>query len=570
MKTATFPADFSTDRTLVDEFRCSLDSPSAPSLLDELRRSFLIRPRDWDNLPESARAELQLETSRDGLLAQLIELDLLTDYQASRISNGNTFGLILGNYRVLGRLGSGATGVVFKAEHLRLPRLVAIKVVPSSHGDDPRHLKRFANEMWSVAQLQHPNIIGAIDTGEVSDPAQPSRILHYFVMEYVPGQDLQEHIAAQGPLPVAKACDLIYQLASALVETDKHHLIHRDLKPSNVLLASDGTAKLLDFGLARQLRSRMTEPGSALGTIDYLAPEQARDASSVDIRADIYGLGGILFWCLTGRTPFPSHDHAVQDLLRRLSQPPPSARAVRSDIPSELDAVVSQMLAVEPGERYSTPQAVMQALLPFRQPEAVSVPVSPPAARANQPQFQLAECEPTAPRLHQILIVDDETNIRLLTRQALQTEGMQCDEAANGALALEAIYVKRYDLVLTDIDMPEMTGPEMLRKLRETPPYPNLKVIMISGRASPNEMAQLLAAGADDFLSKPMSLMQLRARIKAVLRLKEAQDRADRLSQSLLKVNQQLERNLTATQRELASSHSSQIIASKMGDCTTA
>jgi CheY-like chemotaxis protein len=292
----------------------------------------------------------------------------------------------------------------------------------------------------------------------------------------------------------------------------------------------------------------MTAPGLALGTIDYLAREQAHDASAVDIRADIYGLGGVLFWCLTGRTPFPSQGNAVQDLLRRLKQPPPSVRMFRSDIPAALDAVVMRMMAVEPGERYPNPQAVMQALTPFRQAESspapksmttpvnISAPVSSPS--------DARELRAPAPRLHRILIVDDEPNIRQLTRHALQTEGIQCDEAANGALAFEAIHAQRYDLVLSDIDMPEMTGPEMLRRLREAPPYPHLKVILVSGRATPNEMAQLLAAGADDFLTKPMSLMQLRARIKAALRNKDAQNNADVMSQNLMLINQQLERRV--------------------------
>jgi serine/threonine protein kinase len=220
-------------------------------LLRELRSSLLIRPRDWDALTDAVRCDLARDHDRDRLLGRLIELDLLTPYQVSRINAGSTFGLILGNYRVLSPLGSGASGIVYKAEHLRLPRRVAIKVLPVAPDNDASQLQRFDDEMWSVAQLQHPSIIGAVDTGEVSDPNHPTRVLHYFVIEYVPGLDLQKHVEAHGPMPVDKACGLIHQLASALVETDKHHLVHRDLKPSNVLLASDGTAKLLDFGLAR-------------------------------------------------------------------------------------------------------------------------------------------------------------------------------------------------------------------------------------------------------------------------------------------------------------------------------
>jgi serine/threonine protein kinase len=130
----------------------------------------------------------------------------------------------------------------------------------------------------------------------------------------------------------------------------------------------EGQAKLLDFGLARHLPNRMTEPGTVLGTIEYMAPEQASDAASVDIRADLYGLGGTLFWCLTGQTPFEPQESFVLELAARRSQPAPSARARRAhgpEVHAELDAVVARLLAPDPADRYPTPQAVMQALLPF-------------------------------------------------------------------------------------------------------------------------------------------------------------------------------------------------------------
>ena len=139
--------------------------------------------------------------------------------------------------------------------------------------------------------------------------------------------------AATGRWPPAQACDLIYQVASALAEAHKHDLVHRDIKPSNVRVTPEGQAKLLDFGLARHFRHRLTEPGTLLGTIDYMAPEQMQDASSVDIRADIYGLGGTLFWCLTGRTPFRAAGQLASGPGHRLTQPPPSVRVLRPESP---------------------------------------------------------------------------------------------------------------------------------------------------------------------------------------------------------------------------------------------
>lgn len=526
----------------------------ARRLLAELQSSLLIRPQDWSNLSENIRTELQASTDAKNLLLQLVALNLITDYQANRIHSGNRFGLILGNYRVLNRLGRGGMGEVFKAEHLRLPRMAAIKVLSFCGEWNSTHVQRFENEVWSVAQLQHPNIVNAIDAGEIRSPDPDSPSLHYFVMEYVPGQDLQLYVEERGPLSPANACDLIHQLASALAETDKHNLIHRDIKPSNVQVTPEGVVKLLDFGLARHPRGRLTEPGAVMGTIDYLAPEQALDASSVDIRADIYGLGGILFYCLTGELPFPSTGNAIQDLSKRLREKPPSIRARRPELPEELDAIVRRMMALEPGDRFLTPTAVMRALAPFLQ----SNPRGPSRTGRESsvdlllqlPELQLSHRDSVRVLPHQALIVDDEPNIRKMTMLALQAEGIQCDEAGDGVAALQAISSKTYDVILSDIDMPEMTGPELLQRLRQSPPTPHLKIIMFSGRASQNEMSQLMAAGADDYLTKPLSITQLRNRVQCALRLKDAQDRSDKLNQNLMAANQQLSKILA--EREAA------------------
>src|SRR5207247_5220008 len=142
------------------------------------------------------------------------------------ISAVTTFGLILGNYRVLDRLGAGGMGVVFRAEHIQMRKQVAIKVLPFGPDHDPRILRRFMTEIRAIAQLQHPNIVGAIDAGETTDKS--GKVLHFFVMEYVPGQDLEEYVRARGPLAPTEACDLVHQMASALAEANKHNLVHRD------------------------------------------------------------------------------------------------------------------------------------------------------------------------------------------------------------------------------------------------------------------------------------------------------------------------------------------------------
>jgi putative two-component system response regulator len=529
-------------------------------LVCNLLSSSILLAEDWDAAEPAILQDILGRPTTAQALARLVEQRLLTRYQADRIEAGTHFGLVLGNYRVLDRLGAGGMGVVFKGEHLEMRRPVAIKVFHLTPEQDPRLLSRFRGEMRAVAQLQHPNIVAAFDAGKVADPKSGLPVLRYFVMEFVPGQDLEAYVKEKGPFPAAKACDLTHQVACALAEVHKYHLVHRDLKPSNILLTAEDHAKLLDFGLARHFHIRLTEPGIALGTIDYLAPEQARDASKVDIRADIYGLGGTLFWCLTGRVPFPAQGSIAEDLARRFTQPPPSVRESRPEVPAELDAVVARMLAINPEERFPSPAALKQALLPFLRPEAREHLVAP-ADQAAAEQRALAGTPGALSRIYRVLVVDDEPAIRTFSRHILQAEGIQCEEAPNGARGLEAARAKGIDLVLLDVDMPNMNGIEVLRRLREAPPCPHLKVLMISGQSSSDELARILLAGADDYLTKPFSMIQLQGRVKAALRLKEAQDRSEMLNAQLLAINAEQERSLSSRDSDLVHARNALVLA---------
>jgi response regulator RpfG family c-di-GMP phosphodiesterase/serine/threonine protein kinase len=529
-------------------------------LLEEWLREALVLPEDWEALPAAAQQEILASPDAETVLSRLVANGLLTEYQAGRISAGTVFGLVLGNYRILDRLGAGGMAVVFRAEHLDLRHRVAIKVLPLGCCEDSRLESRFATEMRAVARLHHPNIVAALDAGTVASPTPEGPVLRYFVMEYVPGPDLEEYVNRHGPLAPAHACSVIHQVAGALAETHRYDLVHRDIKPSNILVTPEGQAKLLDFGLARQYPGRLTQPGALLGTLDYMAPEQARDASSVDIRADLYALGGTLFWCLTGRLPFTDDGPVSERLVRRMTERPPAVRQYRPEVPRELDAVVARLLATDPADRFATPQDVMRALVPFLKPETGEhAPVLPEVLAARQPLTR--DNTTGTPRRHRILIADDEDGVRLLCRSLLQAEGLQCDEAPDGLAALEAASRAAYDLVLLDVDMPGLTGPNVLRRLREAPPGPHLKVLMVSGHCSPDEMVEMLRAGADDYLAKPFSIVQLRGRVQAALRLKDAQDRSEMLTRHLLAVNAELERNLYARDSDLVQARNALVLA---------
>ncbi|MFL5339570.1 MAG: protein kinase domain-containing protein [Gemmataceae bacterium] len=521
-------------------------------LVDELIHTSLVLADDWQALPEAARDYVYSAIDQNDLIDRLVQQNMLTDYQSSRIKAGTIYGLVLGNYRVLDRVGAGGMGIVFRAEHLLLRRIVAVKVLPLSRDQDPRVLRRFLTEMRTVASLQHPNIVAATDAGQIfpSEPNLP--ILHYLVMEFVNGRDLEDIVTRDGPMGISLVCDLIHQVAGALSEANSQNLVHRDIKPSNILLNGKNQAKLLDFGLARELGHNLTEPGSLLGTIDYMSPEQTQDPSSVDIRADIYGLGATLYWCLTQKVPFPTQNTLSQQIARRLREPPPSVRVRRPEVSPELDAVVMKMMAIRADDRHQTPQAVMRALLPFiRDSRNAVVPTTPNVADTV---WELADAELSGAANTRILIVDDEPGIVSYCKAILHDSKAVCDAAASAEEALDALTRNTYDLILLDVVLPGQSGFELLQKMRERPACQNIRAIMMSGSVSADDLAQMLALGADDYLTKPFGAFQLRARVDGALRLGAAVRRVDSLSAHVRAVTHDLERQLEARQDELRQS----------------
>jgi len=542
---------------------------SPADLVRELLACQVLHEEDWELLPADAAEEVRCCKDALGLLGILVRHRLLTDYQAGQIALGRYRSLILAGYRLCEPLGAGGMAVVFRAEHIGLRRPVALKVLRFAGTEDPVLLRRFLLETRSVAQLHHPNIVTVFDAGRVRELAPGVGILHYLAMEHLQGRNLEDMVKKEGPLPIHRACDLISQVAGALDEAHNHHLVHRDVKPANVFVVAGMRAKLLDFGVAQDFHARTTEQGMVLGTVDFMAPEQAQDASSVDIRADIYSLGGTLYWCLTGKVPFPDTGTAVQALVRRATQLPPSLRLIRPDLPAELDTVVQRMMALNLPERYQDPRAVLQALYPFCH-LAGGGPIGKRAEQAP-PLGALPPLEGQSlslARRHRLLVVDDEPENRNLSAMILHGEGIDCEQAASGPEALEALHKGPFDLVLLDMQMPGMSGEEVLGCLRREPPSPHLKVILTSGASAPDHMAWLMDSGADDFLPKPFSLVQLRARVRTALRLKDAQDLSDQLRRHLQAANNILEKDLLARESDLVLARNVLVLAlAKLVEC---
>jgi urea transport system substrate-binding protein len=269
----------------------------------------------------------------------------------------------LPGYEILGEAGRGGMGVVYKARQLSLQRLVAIKVIPFGGAAEAQVIARFHQERLLTARLTHPNLVAAHDAGGVAG-------LPYFVMEFVEGTGLDALVRQRGPLPVAEACEAVRQAALGLQHIHEHGLVHRDIKPSNLMVTPSGLVKVLDLGLARLANepgqeSQITSPGQFLGTLDYMAPEQCDNSHTVDIRADIYGLGCTLYHLLTGGPPFAAFSSPYQKLKAHAEAPVPPVRERRPEVPQPLAAALQRMLAKERQRRFATPADVVAALDSF-------------------------------------------------------------------------------------------------------------------------------------------------------------------------------------------------------------
>ncbi len=321
------------------------------------------------------------------LAAVLVRDGLLTYFQADQLLQGKWKRFFIGKYKVLERVGTGGMGQVFLCEHKLMRRRVAVKVLPAAKAQDASSLDRFQREARAVAALDHPNIVRAYDIDQDDG-------LHFLVMEYVDGTSLHDLVRKFGPLDPLRACHYVYGAAVGLEHAHEMGLIHRDIKPGNILVNRSGVVKVLDMGLARffnddedQLTRKYDE--NILGTADYLAPEQAIDSHSVDIRADLYSLGGTFYYLLTGQPPFPEGTVA-QKLLWHQTRDPAPVRSVRPQVPEEVAAVVARMMAKDPARRYQTPAEVMAALAVW-----VQTPIPPPSDK-EMPQLSPAAIGPGA------------------------------------------------------------------------------------------------------------------------------------------------------------------------------
>ncbi len=303
-----------------------------------------------DTLKDFLPPKTDLKDGKE-LARELIRKKMLTEYQAQELYQGKGKALVLGNYVIQEKIGAGGMGQVFKAQHRRMKRIVAVKLLPTALMKDPAVVARFEREVTAAARLNHPNIVTAFDADKVNDA-------HFLVMECVEGSDLAALVKKNGPFPVEQAVNYILQAARGLEAAHAEGIVHRDIKPANLLLDKKGTVKILDMGLARiggdaPGQAELTNTGTVMGTVDYMAPEQALNTKTADARADIYSLGCSLYYLLTGKATYDG-DTLMAKLLAHRDQPIPSIREVRPEVPEQVEAVFRKMVAKHIDHRYQT------------------------------------------------------------------------------------------------------------------------------------------------------------------------------------------------------------------------
>lgn len=344
---------------------------TSDEFLDLLEKSGLLPERKVAGIAEDLGREGAL--SGNELAKRLIRQQLITRYQAGRLLDGHYRGFFIDNYRLLEVLGAGGMGRVYLARNTQTGQDVALKILSEKHKHDAGMLARFRLEARAGLTLEHPNIVRTYELRQ----SEGGFGNWYLVAEFVEGISFQELLLHQGLLNWPQACDFIRQAAEALRHAHAAGLVHRDIKAANLLVDHEGHVKILDFGLAllhdeneSEFSLTMIFGHDCIGTLEYMAPEQARASQTVDGRADLYSLGVTLFWLMTGAFPF-RNGAATLNPEQYAAAWEQARRKLPKELPAELVTVLSRMLAREPEQRYQSAAEVSKALTPFAQRQPV-------------------------------------------------------------------------------------------------------------------------------------------------------------------------------------------------------
>jgi serine/threonine protein kinase len=365
-------------------------SPSQQFVRNIMRSGLL----DQNELSAAVRgASSEVRHNPTALADFLVNSGKLSHFQAHKLLQGTWQGLVLGPYQVLAPLGRGGMGSVYLARDTRTMSLVALKVLPPKKArEGDRALARFKREMDLARKVSHPNLTRTFDAGSIQG-------VYYIAMEYIPGQSLHRLVANDGPLPVASAARLFAEVAAGLGHAHRQGLIHRDLKPSNIMVTPNRHAKLLDLGLAIDVTEELPDDkavvggqGYILGTMDYIAPEQAEDSTKVSSRSDIYAMGCSLYYVLTGRPPFPGGT-SVQKMQRHRNEMPERLGNLNPTVSDDFSVLVERMMAKSPADRPATAEEVRTELLTWAAGEPELPPDPPPRLSEHQLVVELESAQ---------------------------------------------------------------------------------------------------------------------------------------------------------------------------------
>jgi len=368
-------------------------SESAPvDLLPIMRSSGILSERQLAEIKSKIlQGDYPMDSSE--LADRLVSDRVLTAFQAKRFLSNRPHGLIVGRYTILDRIGSGSMGRVYRAHHVMMDRIVALKIIAPEIASNERVVARFQREMKLVGRLDHPNVVRAFDADQIN------KVL-YIVMEFVPGSSLSERLR-KGPVPLPEMVDYAAQACLGLAHAHGQGIVHRDIKPSNILLTEDRKVKILDLGLgvlmeADSASTFATADGIAVGTVDYMSPEQAC-GREVDGRSDLYGLACAMYHLMTGKLPFPG-ESPIERLGKRISGRHVPITEHLPNAPSNLVRVMDRMMAHKPNERYATAVEAAEALQNLIRPKVKSVsPKEPVAAPAPDEQAAVVPTGPAEP-----------------------------------------------------------------------------------------------------------------------------------------------------------------------------
>ena len=356
--------------------------PPARGFLADLLAHALLAADDLARFLAALGDRVPTLATRERCGDALVHLGFLTAYQRTRAAAGQWAGLVFGPYRVLDRLGGGTVGVVFRGEHAFLKRPVAIKVLTGQSDDEPERLTRFVAEARCLAGLSHPHVIGIHDAGVTRSGGEE---VWYQVLELAAG-DLEARVYEEGRQPVGRLAAWGWQAAVGLHAAHQAGLVHRDVKPSNLLLTAAGHLKVGDFGLARRYDARITGHKSAVGSIEFMAPEQLDGPTAAGPPADVYGLGVSAFWAVCGKLPRPDGLKPTELIDHLRARPTLRLREIDPTLPADLDELLARMTARRPAERISMPEAAAafaRLAAPTVQPEVAARLVVPDGTDAT-------------------------------------------------------------------------------------------------------------------------------------------------------------------------------------------